>query len=317
MMEKPKIIFFGTPSFAVKSLELINSNCDVLCVVTSQDKKSGRGLKIHQSEVKKFSVMNNILIKQPMDLKNFDFINQIKSMNADLFIVVAFKKIPKEVYSIPKLGTINLHASLLPNYRGAAPINWALINNEKVTGVTTFFINERIDHGDIISKKEVLIDSNDDYRSLYRKLSVIGSNLLLETIMLVFKGKFQIIKQSKVINDKKAPKLNSKNTRINWEDNTERILGMIKGLSPSPGSWTILKNGDDEVRMKIIKANFYRNNLFDKKKLGKLSIIGNNIYINTKEGQINCSIVQIENKKEMSTKDLLNGYKFDENSYVY
>lgn len=316
-MEKPKIIFFGTPDFALKSLELINSHCDILCVVTSQDKKSGRGLRIHQSEVKKFSIINNILIKQPEDLKNIDFINQIKSMNADLFIVVAFRKIPKEVYSIPKLGTINLHASLLPDYRGAAPINWALINNEKVTGVTTFFINEKIDHGDIISKKEVLIDNDDDYKSLYRKLSIIGSNLLLETIMMVYKGKFQIISQSKVNNKKKAPKLNSENTRINWEDNTERILGMIRGLSPSPGSWTILKNGDDEVRMKIIKANFYRNNLLDKKNLGKLSIVGNNIYINTKGGQINCTIVQIENKKEMSAKDLLNGYQIHENSYVY
>ena len=316
-MEKPKIIFFGTPDFALRSLELINSHCDILCVVTSQDKKSGRGLRIHQSEVKKFSIINNILIKQPEDLKNIDFINQIKSMNADLFIVVAFRKIPKEVYSIPKLGTINLHASLLPDYRGAAPINWALINNEKVTGVTTFFINEKIDHGDIISKKEVLIDNDDDYKSLYRKLSIIGSNLLLETIMMVFEGKFQIISQSKVNNKKKAPKLNSENTRINWEDNTEKILGMIRGLSPSPGSWTILKNGDDEVRMKIIKANFYRNNLLDKKNLGKLSIVGNNIYINTKGGQINCTIVQIENKKEMSAKDLLNGYQIHENSYVY
>ncbi len=316
-MEKPKIIFFGTPDFALRSLELINSHCDILCVVTSQDKKSGRGLRIHQSEVKKFSIINNIMIKQPEDLRNIDFINQIKSMNADLFIVVAFRKIPKEVYSVPKLGTINLHASLLPDYRGAAPINWALINNEKVTGVTTFFINEKIDHGDIISKKEVLIDNDDDYKSLYRKLSIIGSNLLLETIMMVFEGKFQIISQSKVNNKKKAPKLNSENTRINWEDNTERILGMIRGLSPSPGSWTILKNGDDEVRMKIIKANFYRNNLLDKKNLGKLSIVDNNIYINTKGGQINCTIVQIENKKEMSAKDLLNGYQIHENSYVY
>ena len=316
-MEKPKIIFFGTPDFALKSLELINSHCDILCVVTSQDKKSGRGLRIHQSEVKKFSIINNIMIKQPEDLRNIDFINQIKSMNADLFIVVAFRKIPKEVYSVPKLGTINLHASLLPDYRGAAPINWALINNEKVTGVTTFFINEKIDHGDIISKKEVLIDNDDDYKSLYRKLSIIGSNLLLETIMMVFEGKFQIISQSKVNNKKKAPKLNSENTRINWEDNTERILGMIRGLSPSPGSWTILKNGDNEVRMKIIKANFYRNNLLDKKNLGRLSIVGNNIYINTKGGQINCTIVQIENKKEMSAKDLLNGYQIHENSYVY
>ena len=193
-MEKPKIIFFGTPDFALKSLELINFHCDIICVVTSQDKKSGRGLRIHQSEVKKFSIINNILIKQPEDLKNIDFINQIKSMNADLFIVVAFRKIPKEVYSIPKLGTINLHASLLPDYRGAAPINWALINNEKVTGVTTFFINEKIDHGDIISKKEVLIDNDDDYKSLYRKLSIIGSNLLLETIMIVFKGNLKTLK---------------------------------------------------------------------------------------------------------------------------
>ena len=146
-MKKTKIIFFGTPDFAVKSLKVINDNFDVLCVVTSPDKKSGRGLRINESEVKRFSSDNNIPIKQPENLTNNDFLNEISYLDAELFIVVAFRKLPKEVFSIPALGTINLHASLLPDYRGAAPINWVLINNEKVTGVTTFFINERIDHG--------------------------------------------------------------------------------------------------------------------------------------------------------------------------
>ena len=166
-MKKTKIIFFGTPDFAVKSLKAINDNFDVVCVVTSQDKKSGRGLKMNESRVKRFSSDNNIPIKQPVNLTNEDFLYEISSLGAELFIVVAFKKLPKEVFSIPALGTINLHASLLPDYRGAAPINWVLINNERITGVTTFFINEKIDHGDIILKQEILINDRSSYSNNY------------------------------------------------------------------------------------------------------------------------------------------------------
>ena len=223
-MKKTKIIFFGTPDFAVKSLKVINDNFDVLCVVTSPDKKSGRGLKINESEVKRFSSNNNIPIKQPENLSNNDFLDEISSLGAELFIVVAFKKLPKEVFSIPALGTINLHASLLPDYRGAAPINWVLINNERITGVTTFFINEKIDHGDIILKQEILINDDDDFKSLYNRLSVIGSEVLLKTIKIVASGKAKIQKQDENKDLNIAPKLNARNTRINWNDNIDKIL---------------------------------------------------------------------------------------------
>ena len=316
-MNKTKIIFFGTPDFAVKSLEAINDNFDVVCVVTSPDKKSGRGLKINESEVKRFSSDNNIQIKQPGNLTNKDFLDEISSFGAELFIVVAFRKLPREVFSIPVLGTINLHASLLPNYRGAAPINWVLINNEKITGVTTFFINEKIDHGDIILKEKGTISDDDDFKSLYNKLSIIGSKVLLKTIKIVASGKAKIQKQdeSKYLN--LAPKLNSSNTRINWNDNIDKILGMIRGLSPRPGSWTTLKNGDKEIRLKILKASLLSRSNFSESSIGKVLVIKDEIHINSKDGIINCTKIQLENKKEMLAKDLLNGYKFDQNSRVY
>ena len=316
-MKKTKIIFFGTPGFAVEPLKVINKHFDVLCVVTSTDKKSGRGLKINESEVKKFSSQNNIPIKQPYDLTNNDFIDEISSLCADMFIVVAYRKLPEEVFSIPELGTINLHASLLPNYRGAAPINWALINNEKITGVTTFFINERIDHGDIILKEEVMISDDDDFGSLYDKLSIIGSDVLLKTIEIVVSGKLVIHKQVETKNLNIAPKLNSINTKINWNDSTDKILGMIRGLSPIPGSWTMLKNGDNEIRLKILKASLISNDDVEELNIGKVLIIDEEILIKTKNGTINCTKIQLENKKEMPVKDLLNGFKFHENSRVY
>ena len=316
-MKKTKIIFFGTPDFAVKSLKVINDNFNVLCVVTSPDKKSGRGLKINENEVKRFSSDNNIPIKQPENLTNNDFLNEISSLDAELFIVVAFRKLPKEVFSIPALGTINLHASLLPDYRGAAPINWVLINNEKVTGVTTFFINERIDHGDIILKEEITINDDDDFESLYNKLSIIGSKVLLRTIIIVASGKAKIQKQDESKGLNMAPKLNSTNTRINWNDNIDKILGMIRGLSPSPGSWTTLKNGDKEIRVKILKASLLSRSNFSEPSIGKVLVFKDEIHINSQDGIINCTKIQLENKKEMLAKDLLNGYKFEENSRVY
>jgi methionyl-tRNA formyltransferase len=316
-MNKTKIIFFGTPDFAVKSLGVINDNFDVVCVVTSPDKKSGRGLKMSKSEVKRFSSYNNIPIKQPENLTNKDFLDEISSLGAELFIVVAFKRLPKEVFSIPALGTINLHASLLPDYRGAAPINWVLINNERITGVTTFFINEKIDHGDIILKQEILINDNDDFQSLYNRLSLIGSEVLLKTIKIVASGKAKIQKQDGSKDFNLAPKLNSINTRINWNDNIDKIMGMIRGLSPRPGSWTTLKNGDKEVRVKILKASLLKRNSSSESSIGKVLVINNEIHIYSKEGVINCIKIQLENKKEMFSKDLLNGYKFYDNSIVY
>jgi len=314
-MNKLKIIFFGTPSFAVDSLHEINLNYNVDCAVTTPDKKTGRGQKISESKVKQYAKKNNIKILQPENLNDREFINQIEAIQPDLIIVVAFRKLPFEIFSIPKYGTINLHASLLPNYRGAAPINWCLINNEKKTGVTTFFINEKIDQGDVLLKEEIIISDEDDFGSLYLKLSSIGSKLLVKTINGVVTDTLKASKQ--LINEdlKIAPKLSKENTRIIWNKPTKEILGKIRGLSPIPGAWTILKNGDIEIRMKILKAEIGKKIL--NKKVGKILIHDRELHVYSEDRIINCTLIQLENKRVMSAKDLINGLKLDENSHVY
>ncbi len=310
-----KIIFMGTPDFAVKSLDsLLKKNLNISCVVTSPDKRSGRGLKIVKSEVKRYSELNNIRLLQPDNLSDPSFINQIKKINPVLIVVVAFKKLPSILYEIPKYGTINLHASLLPNYRGAAPINWCLINNETYTGVSIIKINEKIDYGDILMQKKVLIEKNDDFETLKDKLSVIGSRILYKTILLILKNQIQGEKQVISKNDKLAPKLDTKNTRINWDDSIDLIIGKIKGLNPKPGAWTILLNGDDKVRMKIFKARPINYSKSNSKNI--LSVRDKKIFISTRNGEIECEIIQLENKKSMIAKDLLNGYKFSSNCHV-
>ena len=314
-MSELKIIFFGTPSFAVDSLHEINLNYNVDCAVTAPDKKSGRGQKINESKVKQYAKKNNIKILQPENLNDKEFINQIEAIQPDLIIVVAFRKLPFEIFSIPKHGTINLHASLLPNYRGAAPINWCLINNEKKTGVTTFFINEKIDQGDVLLKEEIIISDEDDFGSLYQKLSSIGSKLLVKTINGVVTDTLKSSKQLMDEDLKIAPKLSKENTRIIWNKPTNEILGKIRGLSPIPGAWTTLKNGDNEIRMKILKAEIGKKIL--NKKVGQILIHDRELHVYSEDGIINCTLIQLENKKVMNAKDLINGLKLDKNSHVY
>tara|TARA_B100001057_G_scaffold402834_1_gene414899 strand:- start:150 stop:1094 length:945 start_codon:yes stop_codon:yes gene_type:complete len=314
-MNDLKLIFFGTPEFAVESLSEINLNYKVNCVVTSEDRKSGRGQKITQSEVKNYALENNIKILQPENLNDKEFIDKIKQINPDIIIVVAFRKLPVEIFSIPKYGTINLHASLLPNYRGAAPINWCLINNEVKTGVTTFFINEEIDQGDILLKEEVSISDRDNFGSLYKKLSSVGSRLLIKTIKGVLSNSLKASKQDLDESIKMAPKLSKENTRIDWNKSQKEIIGMIRGLSPKPGAWTILKNGDNEMRLKILEAEKV-NGLFPKK-VGKFINNNGEIHISNGVDAVNCTYIQLENRKVMSAKELTNGLKIYENSYVY
>ena len=309
------IIFMGTPDFAVKSLDyLLKKNIKINCVITSPDKKSGRGLKLNQSEVKKYSELNKIKILEPDNLLDIDFIQKIKNLNPVLIVVVAYKKLPKILYEIPKYGAINLHASLLPNYRGAAPINWCLMNNEKFTGVTTIRINERIDCGEILMQKKILIDKNDDFETLKNKLAIIGSKILYRTIDLIFKNKIESKQQIISKNDKKAPKLNSENTRINWNNSIDSIIGNIRGLTPKPGAWTILYNNNQKIRIKILKAR--AENYSENKSNNILSIRNRKIFISTLKGEIECEIIQFENKKAMTAKDVLNGFKFSSNCYV-
>lgn len=314
---KKKIIFFGTPSFAVTSLDKINSKFIVDYVVTSPDKRSGRGQKLNESDVKKYTLKNKIKTLQPSNLMDEEFINQIKGLKPDLIIVVAFRKLPAEVFNIPRHGTINLHASLLPNYRGAAPINWCLMNGEIKTGVTTFYINEKIDQGDILLQKEIMIKNEDDFGSLYTKLSEVGAELVVKTVEGIFNNSLKPIKQNFIDDLKLAPKLNSENTRINWTRSTNDIIGQIKGLSPKPGAWTMIKNGENRFRMKILKAVKKKEPLLKNNLNGKIVINNGELDIYNEDGAINCSVIQLENKREMTSKELLNGLRFDENSHVY
>lgn len=314
---KKKIIFFGTPSFAVTSLDKINSKFIVDYVVTSPDKRSGRGQKLNESDVKKYSLKNKIKTLQPSNLMDEEFINQVKDLKPDLIIVVAFRKLPTEVFNIPKHGSINLHASLLPNYRGAAPINWCLMNGEIKTGVTTFYINEKIDQGDILLQKEIMIKNEDDFGSLYNKLSEVGAELVVKTVEGIFNNSLKPIKQNFIDDLKLAPKLNSENTRINWSRSTNDIIGQIKGLSPKPGAWTMIKNGENRFRLKILKAMKEKEPLLKNNLIGKIYINNGKLLIYNEDGAINCSVIQLENKRKMTSKELLNGLKFDENSHVY
>lgn len=317
MKKKNKIIFFGTPDFAVKSLDAIYSNFNIQSVVTTPDRKSGRGQKLNESDVKKYAQKQNINFLQPDNLKDEGFINEVKKLDPDLIIVVAFRKIPKEIFSIPKYGTINLHASLLPNYRGAAPINWCLINNETKTGVTTFFINEKIDQGDILLQEELIISNEDDFGLLYNKLSKVGAKLLVKTIKKVFSNNLNPSKQYIDTEIKLAPKLNSENTRIDWNKPVNKIIGQVKGLSPKPGAWTKIRNGKDVIRMKILKAKGKEIESLQDKITGKIVIENGELHIYSTYGVINCLIIQMENKRQMSAKELINGMKFDEKSHVY
>ena len=314
---KKKIIFFGPPSLAVTSLDKINSKFIVDYVVTSPDNRSGRGQKLNESDVKKYTLKNKIKTLQPSNLMDEEFINQIKGLKPDLIIVVAFRKLPAEVFNIPRHGTINLHASLLPNYRGAAPINWCLINGEIKTGVTTFYINEKIDQGDILLQKEIMIKNEDDFGSLYNKLSEVGAELVVKTVEGIFNNSLKPIKQNFIDDLKLAPKLNSENTRINWSRSTNEIIGQIKGLSPKPGAWTMIKNGENRFRLKILKAVKKKEPLLKNNLNGKIVINNGELHIYNEDGAINCSVIQLENKREMTSKELLNGLRFDENSHVY
>lgn len=297
----------GSSDFAVKSLDnLLLNNYDIKAVVTAPDKKSGRGKKINFSDVKKYSLKKNLKLLQPENLKQVDFVNKIKSFNADIIIVVAFRMLPKIVWEIPKKGTINLHASLLPQLRGAAPIHWAIINGLKKTGVTTFFINQKIDFGNIIEQKEVKIEDFENTGSLYEKLKIIGGLLILSTLKLISENNLKTIKQSNSLNLIKAPKLNKENTQIDWNKSGFEIFNLIRGLSPFPSAWT-----KDKKNNKIIKLFnvIYHKEIKTKHLNGVISIKNNMLKILLKDGYLEVLEIQIEGKKRMSGKEFINGYR--------
>jgi methionyl-tRNA formyltransferase len=301
-----RIVFMGTPQFAVKTLDAIfNSKHEVVGVVTSTDKPAGRGRKIQQSDVKQYATKNNIRLFQPEKLKNNKFIEDLKMLNADLFIVVAFRMLPKIVWEIPKKGTINLHGSILPNYRGAAPINWAIINGEKESGVTTFFINEKIDTGDVLLIEKTKIKAGQTAGELHDNLMEIGSKLIIRTISEIESGTLKSKKQIISESQKTAPKLNRNNTRINWLKDDLTIKQFILGLNPYPGAWTLLSNNDRELNFKIF--NVKTSNL----KVPKKTILlkEDKLYIGTNTNALELLEIQLEGKKKMHANDFIKGNK--------
>ena len=304
-----RIIFFGTPQFAVNSLKkIVEEGFNIVAVVTVPDRPAGRGRQIRTSAVKDFARTLGMKTLQPTNLKDQEFTKQLFELKPDLMIVVAFRMLPKSIWSIPAHGTFNLHASLLPEYRGAAPINWVIINQEKFTGVTTFLINDKIDAGAILLQEKVQIEENDTAGSLHDKLSVKGSELICKTIKGIFESTITPKKQESKGEKKLAPKLNKKNIFIQWDQPLEVINAKIKGLSPYPGAKSNWIENQKVMVIKIFDAEIFKEkHNFIK---NKVIIKDKKILIAHPDGFINCRILQLPNKKRMSAIDLLNGISF-------
>ncbi len=303
-MEKKSILFMGTPEFAVKSLErLVNNKHNLVGVITALDKERGRGRKIKFSPIKEYALKKEIPLFQPKNLKDQNFIDKIKSLKADLFVVVAFRMLPKVIIDLPRLGCINLHASLLPEYRGAAPINWVLINGEKETGVTTFYINSKIDEGDIIESKKIKIEKDENAGTLHDKLMTTGSKLVLKSVENIFNGNVKKKKQKISKKNKLAPKISKDICKINLNESADNIVRLINGLSPYPGARIIFKNKNYKI-LKAKKSNSHHNDTEE------MFEINNKIILNNNLGEsIDILIIQGEGKKVMTSSNFLRGNK--------
>jgi len=304
-MSDIRIVFMGTPYFAVPSLKaLINSSYKVVGVVTAPDRPAGRGQKLRISDIKTEALKHNIPILQPTNLKSAVFLEELKALKANLQIVVAFRMLPKSVWHLPKYGTFNLHASLLPNYRGAAPINWALINGETKTGVSTFFIDEKIDTGAIIFQEEVGIEPDETAGSLHDKLMTCGSKLVLKTVEAIAAKTVKTSNQSHTAL-KTAPKLTSEICKIDWHEDVTNIYNKIRGLSPYPTAWCYLWHNDVQTKLKIYKARMEAcSHTFEP---GSVSYTKKSLKVAVKGGFIIIDTLQLAGKRKMATQDFLNG----------
>lgn len=313
-MKDIRIVFMGTPDFAVTILKhLVENKYNVVGVITAVDKPAGRGRKLNESAVKKYAQSVNLPILQPKNLKSEAFQEELKALNANLQIVVAFRMLPKSVWSMPKYGTFNLHASLLPEYRGAAPIHWAIINGETKTGVTTFFIDDKIDTGEIILQKETTISEKETVGELHDTLMFLGADLVADTVNLISKGKVTTTKQPE-LEEKSAPKLYPHNCRIDWSLPIEHIYNKIRGLNPYPTAWTIIYNNNEEISAKIysITKQEEEHNF----EVGKIITTKKELKIAVNKGFIIINEIKLSGKKKMDSKSLLNGFIFSENAKV-
>lgn len=304
--KKLRVVFFGTPEFAVSSLEslLFKSECEVVAVVTAPDKPAGRGQHLQASQVKEFALQHNLPILQPEKLKNPDFIDTLRRFEADLHVVVAFRMLPEVVWNMPPLGTINVHASLLPQYRGAAPINWAIIHGDTESGVTTFRLKHEIDTGNILLQKKVPILHEDDAGSLYEKLKNEGAQLLVETVQGLADGTITEIPQPEISNLRHAPKLTKETGKIDWSQSAVSVHNLIRGLSPVPGAYTHLNGKLFKIWKSVVENEEHQ--------LPPGTIDTDNkkyLRFACSSGWLKCLEVQLEGKKRMGIEEFLRGTK--------
>lgn len=307
-----KVVFMGTPEFAVGTLSAIcDAGYEVVAAVTSPDKPAGRGLKLQQSAVKQYAIQHNIPVLQPEKLKSEDFLTQLRNLHADVFVVVAFRMLPEVVFSMPPKGTFNVHASLLPNYRGAAPIHHAIMNGETKTGVTTFFLDRQIDTGDIIDSMEVDISPTETVGELYDRLMACGATLAVKTLQSIENGTVTTHPQPDLPAEmlKPAPKIFKEDTFIDWNQSTEKVYNHIRGLSPSPCACTHIKNKNGQIE--LIKL-FEVSPLYENKcqKPGTVNVEHpDSLTIFTKDGQISVHNLQLQGKKRLTTVEFLRGFR--------
>ncbi|AXT19731.1 methionyl-tRNA formyltransferase [Flavobacteriaceae bacterium AU392] len=311
MSKDLRIVFMGTPDFAVTILNgLIENNYNIVGVITAPDKPAGRGRQLNESAVKVYAKSKELNILQPTNLKDDDFISELTALNANLQIVVAFRMLPKIVWQMPEYGTFNLHASLLPNYRGAAPINWAIINGETKTGVSTFFIDEKIDTGEMILQEEVNIETDETVGELHDKLMHMGNSLVLKTVSLIKNGTVNTTPQVESTGIKTAYKLNKDNCKIDWqEDSLDNIYNKVRGLNPYPTAWCLLKNNEDLLNVKVYAVEKVKEtHTFP---IGKLIVSKKEIKVSVNQGFIILKEIKLPGKRKMDIKSLLNGYNFN------
>lgn len=316
-----RIVYMGTPEFAVESLKrLVEGGYNIVGVITMPDKPMGRhGSVLQPSPVKQYAVSQGLKVLQPEKLKNEEFVAELRNLNADLQIVVAFRMLPEVVWSMPRLGTFNLHASLLPQYRGAAPINWAVINGDTETGITTFFLKHEIDTGEIIDQVRVPIADTDNVEVVYERLMRLGGDLVLKTVDAILEGSVKTIPQEELAQVgelRPAPKIFKETCRIDWTIGVKRIYDFVRGLSPYPAAWTELyQEGTDPVMLKIFETE----KLFCEHSLAPGTIVTDcktYFKIASSDGYVNVLSLQLAGKKRMEINDFLRGYRHTEKAYV-
>ncbi|YBU88094.1 MAG: methionyl-tRNA formyltransferase [Candidatus Walczuchella monophlebidarum] len=317
MKKYPKIVFMGSSSFSVVSLEeILRQKYNVIGVVTAPDHPSGRKQKKEKFSVKECAIKNHLALLQPKNLQNTDFLEVFRSWKADIIVVVSYRKIPKCIWELPPLGSFNLHASLLPNYRGAAPIQWVIMNGEKETGVSTLLLNDKIDTGELLLQRKTFIGPKETAGDLYQRLANIGANAVIDTIQGIIENKIKPKPQSINGTIKKAPKLFHRDGKINWKDSIETIYNKIRGLSPFLGAWTqLMDNSGQKCKLKIYYANCIR----EKHDITVGNIIIDNKYlkVSLKEGYISIVEAQIEGKRRIPVKDIINGMQGKNYTIIY